>query len=162
LRDSPTPQMDDRRLRPVVIITSNSERQLPDAFMRRCLYFHIPFPEQESKAVGDQASAHQYTIENIVAERLGPHYGEKFSKSALVSEALDFFYLLRLLEPRLRKRPATAELLNWLVAMAADGANPSISLRAQKEYATRSITALLKSLEDLQRGRSEFESWSKR
>jgi MoxR-like ATPase len=160
LRDSPTPPLEDRTLRPIIIITSNSERQLPDAFMRRCLYFHIPFPERE-KQTGDGASPRQYTIENIVAERLGPHYGESFTTSALVSEALDFFYTLRGLEPRLRKPPATAELLNWLVAMGADGANPGVSLRSQKEYATRSISALLKSQDDRERGRSEFEKWLK-
>jgi MoxR-like ATPase len=162
LRDAPTPPLEDRRLRPVIIITSNSERQLPDAFMRRCLYFHIPFPEREKQTGGDGANPRQYTIENIVAERLGPHYGETFATSALVSEAIGFFYRLRGLEPRLRKPPATAELLNWLVAMGADGANPVVSLRDQKEYATRSIAALLKSQDDRQRGRSEFENWLKR
>jgi MoxR-like ATPase len=159
LRDARTPPLEDSKLRPVVIITSNSERQLPDAFMRRCLYFHIPFPEREGQDGGDGASPRRYTIENIVAERLGPRYGEKFTTSALVSEALDFFYRLRGLEPRLRKPPATAELLNWLVAMGADGATPTVPLREQKNYATRSIAALLKSQDDLQRGRTEFERW---
>jgi MoxR-like ATPase len=81
LRDAPTPPLDDRNMRPVVIITSNSERQLPEAFMRRCLYFHIPFPRRRSENanpdVSDAAAA--YSIENIVAERLGPRYGNPFT-----------------------------------------------------------------------------------
>jgi MoxR-like ATPase len=149
-------------MRPVVIITSNSERQLPEAFMRRCLYFHIPFPRRRSeKANPDFFDAAAYSIENIVAERLGPRYGKPFTDSVLVSQALDFFYQLRDLEPRLRKPPATAELLNWLVALDEDGATRDTPLKKQSEYASRTITALLKTQEDLQRGRAALKDWAK-
>jgi MoxR-like ATPase len=160
LRDAPTPPLTDRSMRPVMIITSNSERQLPDAFMRRCLYFHIPFPQRGDEQPGDVGpSAAEYTIENIIAERLGPHYGDTFAKSPLVLEALDFFYRVRGIEPRLRKLPATAELLNWLVAMCEDGATPEVTLRKQAPYAMRAIAALLKTHDDVQTGRREFERW---
>ena len=157
LGDTPTPPLPNRTMRPVVIITANSERQLPDAFMRRCLYFHIPFPERKE----DRPDTSFYSIENIIAERLGPRYGEPFTKSRLVSDALGFFYRIRAVEPRLRKPPATAELLNWLVAMREDGASRDDSLREKPEYARRTIATLVKTHEDLQRGRLLFEDWRK-
>jgi MoxR-like ATPase len=160
LRDAPTPPLEARNMRPVVIITSNSERQLPEAFMRRCLYFHIPFPERRSAQVNPDASqAIAYSIDNIIAERLGPRYGKPFTDSLLVAQALDFFYHVRDLEPRLRKPPATAELLNWLVALHEDGAERDTALKQQPRYASRTITALLKTQEDLQRGRLALEDW---
>jgi MoxR-like ATPase len=163
LQDTPTPRLKSRIMRPVVIITSNSERQLPEAFMRRCLYFHIPFPERKNdNPVSDGSSVLSYSIENIVAERLGPRYGRPFSESVLVSQALDFFYWLRELEPRLRKPPATAELLNWLVALHEDGADRDTELKKQVRYASRTIAALLKSQEDLKRGRLAMDDWAKR
>jgi MoxR-like ATPase len=162
LRDAPTPPLQDRNMRPVVIITSNSERQLPEAFMRRCLYFHIPFPERSrDKSEADGASTVVYSIENIIAERLGPRYGKPFTDSPLVSQALEFFYRLRGLEPHLRKPPATAELLNWLIALREDGAERDIELKKQPQYASRTIAALLKTQEDLQRGRLALGDWLK-
>jgi MoxR-like ATPase len=160
VRDPPTPAL-PRQFWPVVIITSNSERQLPEAFMRRCLYFHIPFPASSSRSGAAAAAAdpNGYTIENIVAARLGPQHGQGFSDTALVKDALGFFYHLRELEPRLRKPPATAELLNWLVAMSEDGADAKQPLKAQPHHATRTIAALLKTQDDLQRGRDDLSRW---
>jgi MoxR-like ATPase len=163
LRDAPTPPLQDRSMRPVVIITSNSERQLPDAFMRRCLYFHIPFPRpSEDGADPDGSGAAVYSIENIIAERLGPRYGKSFTETPLLAESVEFFYLLRDLEPRLRKPPATAELLNWLVALREDGAESDTGLKKQTQYASRAILALLKNDEDRQRGRALLNEWVKR
>jgi MoxR-like ATPase len=155
VRDAPTPALTDRTRRPVVIITSNSERQLPEAFMRRCLYFHIPFPERaRAGAEATDQEARKYSIENIVAERLGPRYGANFSTTPLVTDALDIFYRMRELAPRLRKPPSTAELLNWLVAMREDGADSATPLNMQPEFPRRAIAALLKTDEDRQRGRT--------
>src|SRR5262249_17917992 len=159
-RDAPTPPLKDRNMRPVVVITSNSERQLPDAFMRRCLYFHIPFPERNrDRTNSDGSSAAVYSIENIIAERLGPRYGKPFTDTPLVSQALEFFYRIRGLEPRLRKPPATAELLNWLIALREDGARRDIELKKQPQYAIRTITTLLKGQEDRERGRLALSDW---
>ena len=81
-------------LRPIVIITSNSEKDLPDAFLRRCIYYNIPFPDPERLA-------------DIVANRLSNiNNSDRF-----LADALDLFYQLRKPESRLRKKPATAELL---------------------------------------------------
>ena len=80
--------------RPVVIITSNNEKELPDAFLRRCFFHYIRFPEPE-------------TMERIVAV----HYPGL--KKRLAAEAMAVFYEIREV-PGLKKRPSTSELLDWL------------------------------------------------
>ncbi|HWA50774.1 MAG TPA: MoxR family ATPase [Dongiaceae bacterium] len=80
--------------RPIVIITSNNEKELPDAFLRRCFFHYIRFPEKE-------------VMEKIVAA----HYPD--IKRELVREALTLFYDMREV-PGLKKKPATSELLDWL------------------------------------------------
>ena len=86
---------------PIVIITSNSEKDLPDAFLRRCIYYNVPFPEPER-------------LMNIIASHLGTNTD---INSTFVQTALDLFYRLRAPENVLRKKPATAELLGWLVTL---------------------------------------------
>jgi MoxR-like ATPase len=90
----------DPALHPVVVFTSNSEKDLPDAFLRRCIYYHIPFPDRERLAA-------------IVARRIG---GAVRGSSRLLDDALDLFYELRAPASGLRKKPATAELLGWRCA----------------------------------------------
>jgi hypothetical protein len=87
-------------LRPVVVITSNSEKDLPDAFLRRCVYHHLAFPDPER-------------LREIVARQL---QGWPCGTGAM-ADAIELFYRLR--EPRsgLRKKPATAELLGWLLTL---------------------------------------------
>src|SRR5688572_884134 len=80
--------------RPIVIITSNNEKELPDAFLRRCFFHYIRFPDKE-------------TMERIVAAQ-HPNI-----KQELVREALHLFYDMREV-PGLKKKPATSELLDWL------------------------------------------------
>jgi MoxR-like ATPase len=82
------------RRRPIVIITSNNEKELPDAFLRRCFFHYIRFPDKE-------------TMERIVAA----HHPN--IKRELVREALHLFYDMREV-PGLKKKPATSELLDWL------------------------------------------------
>ena len=163
LQEAPTPEFGPRyNLRPVVIITSNQERQLPDAFLRRCLYFHISFPQRRPRTGEQTGGGDNYFIEDIVTERLGA----KFSNAAFLNDALDFFYALR--EPRLglRKPPATAELLNWLVAMGEDSVNTDEGLRSQDRnrppeegYVRRSITTLLKNPDDYRKGLEYLQVW---
>jgi MoxR-like ATPase len=86
---------------PIVVITSNSEKDLPDAFLRRCIYYHIPFPDRER-------------LEGIVANRLGSFSG---GASEFLDAALDFFFELRDPAQALRKKPATAELLAWILTL---------------------------------------------
>jgi len=90
--------------RPVVIITSNNEKELPDAFLRRCFFHFIRFPEPE-------------TMMRIV----GVHFPDL--KRELLSEALNAFYKLREV-PGLKKKPSTSELLDWLKLLLAEDIPP--------------------------------------
>jgi MoxR-like ATPase len=87
--------------RPIVIITSNAEKELPDAFLRRCLFHYIAFPEPDK-------------MEEIVRV----HYPDIDSK--LLSRAMDAFYKLREMK-ELQKKPGTSELLDWLQALTIAG-----------------------------------------
>jgi MoxR-like ATPase len=80
--------------RPIVMITSNNEKELPDAFLRRCFFHYIKFPDRD-------------TMQRIV----DVHYPD--IKQKLVSEALNVFYQIRDV-PGLKKKPSTSELLDWL------------------------------------------------
>jgi MoxR-like ATPase len=86
--------------RPVIIITSNNEKELPDAFLRRCFFHFINFPDRD-------------TMRQIV----DVHYPE-ISKN-LVQEALEVFFDLRSV-PGLKKKPSTSELIDWLKLLLAD------------------------------------------
>ena len=88
------------KCRPVVIITSNNEKELPDAFLRRCFFHFINFPDRE-------------TMMRIVAV----HYPS--IKQDLVKEALDVFFDVRKI-PGLKKKPSTSELIDWLKLLMAD------------------------------------------
>jgi MoxR-like ATPase len=86
--------------RPIVIVTSNNEKELPDAFLRRCFFHYIRFPDKD-------------VMEKIVAA----HYPG--IKQVLLREAMALFYEIREV-PGLRKKPATSELLDWLKLLVAD------------------------------------------
>jgi MoxR-like ATPase len=94
------------RNRPIIIITSNNEKELPDAFLRRCFFHYIRFPERE-------------TMEQIV----GVHHPGL--KKALLKEAMEVFFGLREL-PGLKKKPSTSELLDWLKLLMAEDIDPNV------------------------------------
>ena len=87
--------------RPVVIITSNNEKELPDAFLRRCVFHFIDFPEPE-----------------LMKRIVGVHHPRV--DQALVDQALSIFYEIRDMK-RLRKRPSTSELVDWIAVLRAAG-----------------------------------------
>lgn len=87
--------------RPIVVITSNSEKELPDAFLRRCIFHYIEFPDQDM-------------MEKIV----NVHYPD--IETRLVRETMKRFYWIREVEG-LRKKPSTSELLDWIKALALGG-----------------------------------------
>jgi MoxR-like ATPase len=119
---------------PILILTSNSERNLPEAFLRRCAFFHIEFP--------DRAGLHQIIQLQVKEYARG-------EVSPLIREALDFFLELRNDKKRQwEKRPATAELLDWLRMLVAVGANVDQPLRDQKELHQRTLAALVKGAKD--------------
>lgn len=119
-------------LRPVLILTSNSEQNLPDAFLRRCIYYHIPLPDQARLA-------------EIVRSRL-PSIGATQDNSVLLDSALDFFREVRDLE--LRKPPSTAELLNWLQTLEHYGVEQSSNVAEAPESLKKSLSTLAKTQED--------------
>ncbi len=88
------------RHRPIIVITSNNEKELPDAFLRRCFFHYIVFPDAA-------------TLEKIIAV----HYPD--IDKALVDEALAMFFQLRDL-PNIKKKPSTSELIDWLKLLLAD------------------------------------------
>jgi MoxR-like ATPase len=90
--------------RPVILITSNNEKELPDAFLRRCFFHYIKFPERE-------------TMQKIV----DVHYPK--IKEKLVAEALNIFYQIRDV-PGLKKKPSTSELLDWLKLLMNEDISP--------------------------------------
>jgi MoxR-like ATPase len=90
----------------VVLVTSNNEKELPDAFLRRCFFHYIQFPDRD-------------TMQRIVEV----HYPG--IKQLLLREALGLFYDLRGL-PGLRKRPSTSELLDWLKLLMAEDIGPEV------------------------------------
>jgi len=87
--------------RPVVIITSNNEKELPDAFLRRCVFHFIDFPEPE--------------LMRRIVDVHHPRLDEQ-----LVQQSLDVFYEVRAMK-RLRKRPSTSELIDWIAVLKASG-----------------------------------------
>ena len=92
--------------RPIVMITSNNEKELPDAFLRRCFFHYIRFPERE-------------TMQEII----DVHYPE--IQHNLVREALNIFYEVRDV-PGLKKKPSTSELLDWLKLLMVDDISPEV------------------------------------
>ncbi|MFN3642302.1 MAG: AAA family ATPase [Gemmobacter sp.] len=116
--------------RPVVIITSNNEKELPDAFLRRCFFHYIRFPDPE-------------TMRAIVAV----HFPGL--KDALLTAALTQFYEIRE-TPGLKKKPSTSEVLDWLRLLLAEDLSPE-DLRADARSALpRLHGALLKNEQDVQ------------
>ena len=90
--------------RPAIIITSNNEKELPDAFLRRCFFHYIKFPDKE-------------TMQRIV----DVHFPNL--KKSLLREALEVFFEIREV-PGLKKKPSTSELLDWLKLLMAEDISP--------------------------------------
>tara|TARA_S200000501_G_scaffold208496_1_gene195850 strand:+ start:134 stop:988 length:855 start_codon:yes stop_codon:yes gene_type:complete len=117
--------------RPIVIITSNNEKELPDAFLRRCFFHYISFPDRET--MQDIVKVHHPKI-----------------KQKLVKEALDIFFDVRKV-PGLKKKPSTSELVDWLKLLMSDDLPDEI---LKNRDATKAIPplygALIKNEQDVQ------------
>ena len=129
--------------RPIVVLTSNSEKGLPDPFLRRCVYFDIPFPEPEQ----------MLEIVSARVKRLG-------RGDPMLADAIDLFYDLRHDRGRtkLQKEPSTAELLNWLNMLLMRGVEPGQSLRAQIDVVQQTISTLVKNGRDRSEALNHVES----
>ena len=117
------------RHRPVVVITSNNEKELPDAFLRRCFFHYIRFPDAE-------------TLQKIVEV----HFPRL--KPRLLDEALTQFLELRAVQG-LKKKPSTSELLDWLKLILAEDLSPEDLKRPTGEVLPKLHGALLKNEQDV-------------
>ncbi|PHR22397.1 MAG: ATP-binding protein [Hoeflea sp.] len=117
------------RHRPIVIITSNNEKELPDAFLRRCFFHYIRFPDME-------------TLQRIV----DVHYPG--IKQALVREALTQFYEVRE-TAGLKKKPSTSEALDWIRLLVSDDVEPETLRGDAKNALPKLHGALLKNEQDV-------------
>lgn len=125
------------KVRPVVFITSNAEKELPDAFLRRCIFHYIDFPDQEM-------------MENIV------HVHFENLDQELLRQSMKAFYALRDLRG-LQKKPSTSELIDWIQALQIGGVDPQ-SIVEEMPF----IGVLLKKDEDfgvLARGGNPKRAW---
>lgn len=118
------------KVRPIVIITSNNEKELPDAFLRRCFFHYIRFPD-----------------EDVMRQIIQVHHPD--IQKRLVSEALNVFYDLREV-PGLKKKPTTSELLDWLKLLMVE----DIPVEALRSNDTKTVVpplygALLKNEQDV-------------
>ena len=116
--------------RPAVIITSNNEKELPDAFLRRCFFHYIRFPDAQ-------------TMSAIVHA----HYPDL--KKNLLQESLEAFYGLRDV-PGLKKKPSTSELLDWIKLLVAEDIPPeALRSKDRKRFLPPLFGALLKNEQDV-------------
>ena len=117
--------------RPLIIITSNNEKELPDAFLRRCFFHYIQFPDRS-------------TMEGIVKV----HYPK--IKKNLVKDALDLFFDIRKI-PGMKKKPSTSELIDWLKLLMSDELPDEILKNVDSSKAIPPLYgALLKNEQDVQ------------
>jgi len=125
-----TQQLIKAQHRPLVIITSNNEKELPDAFLRRCFFHYIRFPDKE-------------TMEKIVRV----HFPGL--KKSLLREALESFFEIRDV-PGLKKKPSTSELLDWLKLLMAEDIPPeTLTSQDQHKIIPPLHGALLKNEQDV-------------
>jgi MoxR-like ATPase len=127
--------------RPILVLTSNSEKHLPEAFLRRCIYYDIEFPNEER-------------LKQIIMNRVGSLAD---NNAPLLTEALDLFIQLRRRD--LRKAPATAELIGWLIALKQMGAKLDQPLRTQGKLLRSSLPILIKTKEDQETAKSLVAEW---
>ena len=116
--------------RPLVIITSNNEKDLPDAFLRRCFFHHIAFPERD-------------VLEKIISVHIPK------IKKKLLKEAMDVFFDIRKV-PGMKKKPSTSEALDWLKLLLAEDLSATDLTKQGKNALPQLHGALLKNEQDVQ------------
>ncbi len=116
--------------KPIIIITSNNEKELPDAFLRRCFFHYIAFPDRET-----------------MIEIINVHFPK--IKKKLINEALECFFELREI-PGLKKKPTTSELLDWIKLLIAEDIPPeALREKDTKKAIPKLYGALLKNEQDM-------------
>ena len=116
--------------RPLVIITSNNEKDLPDAFLRRCFFHHIAFPERD-------------VLEKIISVHIPK------IKKKLLKDAIDVFFDIRKV-PGMKKKPSTSELIDWLKLIVSDDIAQEVIASENKNLVPPLYGALLKNEQDVE------------
>ena len=116
--------------RPLVIMTSNNEKDLPDAFLRRCFFHHIAFPERDA-------------LEKIISVHIPK------IKKKLLKEAMDVFFDIRKV-PGMKKKPSTSELIDWLKLIVSDDIAQEVIASKNKNLVPPLYGALLKNEQDVE------------
>ncbi len=116
--------------RPIVIITSNNEKELPDAFLRRCFFHYIQFPDHE-------------TLKKII----NVHFPD--IKKNLLQSALEIFFDIREV-PGLKKKPSTSEILDWIKLLLVEDISVTDLKKEPKDMLPILYGALLKNEQDVQ------------
>ena len=117
--------------RPIIIITSNNEKELPDAFLRRCFFHFIRFPDRET-----------------MAEIVNVHYPDL--QESMMREALEVFFELRKING-FKKKPSTSELIDWLKLLHAEGIDPATLVAEDRRTEMPPLSgALMKNEQDVE------------
>lgn len=134
-------------VRPIVIMTCHSTKALPETFLRRCTYYHLPFPEKPQLA-------------RIVAKHLGEFANQH---SHFLARTLNLFYEFR---QHLQKKPSIGELLNWLAVLrqifASELSETKNPLPTQPERTLHTLSCLIKTAEDAQRTQDILRQWCRK
>ncbi len=130
----------DEQFKPILILTSNSEKHLPAAFLRRCVYYNIPFPEKD-------------VLSQIVEKRLGQIAK---NSSEFLEDALDLFIELR---NQLKEKPATAKFLNWLMTLHQMFKGRNDSKYQYPNDLARTLSTLVTNTDDQEIAKEIFKDW---
>jgi MoxR-like ATPase len=129
-------------LRPIVVMTSNSEKNLAEAFLRRCIFYNIPFPSEER-------------LQTIVHRRLG----EQFLSGQHLDDALALFHRLRDRASGLGKKPSTGELLDWLQVLEKWLPSTNGGGLRDERLVEPTLSALVKTIDDRDQARKLVDKW---
>ncbi len=130
VKETGTPFTADRRYRPILVLTSNSEKNLPDAFLRRCIYYNISFPESDK-------------LKEITRKRLNL---ESNFTGEMLNNAIEHFQNIR--DLALKKKPATAEFLAWVRILSRLGLDVNNLKPGEKDDLLFTYSILAKNKED--------------
>jgi MoxR-like ATPase len=131
-----------REFLPILIITSNGERTLPDAFLRRCLYHYMEFPTED-------------LLQEIVLTRI-PTISRD---SALLSDAFEIIHLLRSRRVAMAKPPGTAELLSFLLILRIKGFGPNDRLISDDSWIDDALRTLVKDTKSTSEAEKALRTW---
>jgi MoxR-like ATPase len=147
-QDPGKPTGDEKRFRPQVIITSNSEKSLPEAFLRRCVYYQLQAPDKNA-------------LRTIIARRLAQPDGLNISLDEHTQEqSLAFFlYLKDTNQCKFEKPPSTAELLDWLLSLDGQNARYSENEQDNRAWKDSARYCLFKRKEDVDKFEPYYQSW---